>query len=231
MTRHARQALPDIPYHIVNRGNNHQKIFFDGDDYYFFFNAIKSAKEQYPCKIYSFAFMTNHIHLLIEPVESGHNLASFIKQVSQRHGQYINKRYERTGTLWEGRFKSSPISTDAYLLACCRYIEMNPVRAGLTDRPEDYKYSSYRSKIGIRNCNVLDSDPLYESFGSTSTERQQKYRQWFQESVEIEEWDHIRYAIKRNWPYGNDGFKKKLEDTMGYTFEIKKAGRKPENKY
>ena len=109
MGRYARQTIANIPYHIVNRGNNHQVIFYGDDDYQFFLEALKSAKEKYPCKIYSFILMTNHIHLLLESVEETRNLAYFIKHISQRHTQYINKYYKRSGTLWEGRFKNSII--------------------------------------------------------------------------------------------------------------------------
>ena len=148
MGRHARKAIANVLYHIINRGNNRQAIFFCDDDYNFFLDALKSAKERYQCKIYSFALMTNHVHLLIEAIGDSKNLAYLMKHISQRYGQYINKHYKRSGTLWEGRFRSSPISMDRYLLACSRYIEMNPVRAGLVEKPGNYKYSSYNAKTG-----------------------------------------------------------------------------------
>ncbi len=140
MGRYARQTITDVPYHVINRGNNHQPIFFSDDDYWFFLESLSYAKEKYPCRIYSFVFMTNHVHLLLEPLIDNRNLACFMKYISQRHGQYINKRYKRSGTLWEGRFKSSPVSSDRYLLSCSRYIEMNPVRAGIVERPGDYVF-------------------------------------------------------------------------------------------
>ncbi|MBW2544087.1 MAG: transposase [Deltaproteobacteria bacterium] len=231
MSRQARQIIADIPYHVMNRGNNHQQIFFDDDDYQFFLHALKLAKEQHPCKIYSFVLMTNHIHLLLEPIKEDQLLALFIKQITQRYGQYVNKKYQRTGTLWEGRFKSSPISTDHYLLACSRYIEMNPVRAGIVEKPEDYEYSSYGAKTGISNIDWLDRDFLYESFGKTGEERQIGYRTWFSESISQDEWKNIRESLMRNWPYGNALFTKEIEAVSGRTFKAKKRGRKPiENK-
>jgi len=227
MGRHARQTIADVPYHIINRGNNHQPIFFCNNDYQFFLDALVSAKKKYPCRIYSFALMPNHVHLLIESAEESRNLSYFVKHIAQRHGQYINRRYKRSGTLWEGRFKSSPISTDKYLLACSRYIEMNPVRVGIVKSPSEYSFSSYGAKIGERELKWLDYDPLYLGFGDTESKRQKEYRRWFHESLPEDEWHLIRKAIQRNWAYGNKQFKEKIECVLGRRFEIRKAGRKP----
>ena len=226
MARFARQAIADIPYHVINRGNNHQTIFFRIADYQFFLDALESAKEKYLCKIYSFILMPNHIYLLLESVKEGGYLANFMKYISQRHGQYINKRYNRTGTLWEGRFKSCPISTDRYLLACSRYIEMNCVRAGIVKSPEEYEFSSYRAKIGLKELEWLDLDPMYLSLEDTPKERQKRYHQWTRESIPEGEWDTVRRTIQRNWALGNDKFTREIENILGRRFEIKKAGRK-----
>jgi putative transposase len=226
MARYARQTIADIPYHIINRGNNHQVIFFRKDDYKSFLDSLELAKEKYPCKIYSFILMSNHIHLLLEPVGEGPNLAYFMKHISQRHGQYINKYYSRTGTLWEGRYKSSAVSTDRYLLACSRYIEMNCVRAGIVKKPEEYDYSSYKGKIGLKTIRWLDFDPLYADLGKTVEDRQRKYQDWIQESIPKGEWEMIRRSIQKNWTYGDEKFKEKIEGMLGRKFEIKKAGRR-----
>jgi putative transposase len=227
MARFARQPIADTPYHVINRGNNHQPIFFGRDDYRFFFDSLRSAKLKYPCKIYSFILMPNHIHLLLEPVEEEGNLSDFMKYVSQRHSQFVNSHYGRTGTLWEGRYKSSPVSTDRYLLACSRYIEMNPVRAGIVNTPEEYEFSSYRTKIGLKEIEWLDLDPLYLDLGVTDRERQSKYRGWISEKIPKEEWETIRITIQKNWAYGADQFKEEIEKILGRRFEIKKAGRRP----
>ena len=136
MGRYARQAVADIPYHIINRGNNRQPIYFAEEDYLFFMDSLELAKEKYPCRIYSFVLMTNHVHLLLMPIDESENLAYFMKNVTQRYGQYVNKHYKRSGTLWEGRFKSSPISTDEHLLACSRYIEMGNIRGSGLQIPQ-----------------------------------------------------------------------------------------------
>lgn len=227
MPRHARQAMAGIPYHVIHRGNNRQTIFFHKKDYQFFIDSLGLAKEKYPCRIYSFALMPNHIHLLIEAIEESQNLPYFMKHITQRYAQRINKRHKRTGTLWEGRFRSSPVSTDHYLLACSRYIEMNAVRAGIATVPEQYDFSSYKAKIGFRAFDFLDYDPLYLGLGETDGERQKKYRKWFQETIPENEWPMIRKAIQRNWPYGNEEFQGEIASSLGRRFEIKTAGRKP----
>ena len=223
MGRYARQAIANIPYHIINRGNNRQVIFFGDDDYRFFLDALKAAKEKYPCKIYSFILMTNHIHLLLEAVEESRNLAYFIKHITQRYTQYINKYYKRSGALWEGRFKSSTISTDRYLLACSRYIEMNCVRAGIVNAPEDYHLSSYRTKIGLDDLEWLDYDPVYLGLGKTGKERQVEYQKWLHQSIPEDEWNLIRNAVQKSWAYGSDRFKEEIEGILGRRFEIKRA--------
>jgi putative transposase len=227
MGRYARQTISEVAYHIINRGNNHQPIFLCDEDYSLFLESLEAAKEKYPCRIYSYVLMTNHIHLLVEPAGDSMNLAYFMKYISQRHGQHINRHYKRTGTLWEGRFKSSPVSTDSYLISCSRYIEMNPVRAGMVEKPEDYIFSSYGAKVGLRESTCLDYDPFYNSLGNTPEERQGAYRQWFTGSIPQAEWDSIREAAQRNWAYGNKSFAEGLEKTMQRKFAIKKAGRKP----
>ena len=171
--------------------------------------------------------MTNHIHLLLEPVHDDQNLSKFMKHVTQRYAQYVNKTHQRTGTLWEGRFKSSPISSDHYLLLCSRYIEMNAVRAGIVTLPDQYDFSSYNSKIGLKKFDVLDYDPIYLSLGGTESERQKKYQKWFLESISADELNTIREAIHRNWPYGTEEFRKRMERDLDQKFEIKKAGRRP----
>jgi putative transposase len=227
MGRYARKTIADIPYHIINRGNNHQPIFFCDDDYLYFLESIELAKEKYPCRIYSFVLMTNHIHLLLEPAGDDGNLANFMKHILQRHGQYINKFYRRSGTLWEGRFKSSPISLDRHLMACSRYIEMNPVRAAIVEKPDDYVFSSYGTKTGSKKLKFLDYDPTYMALGNTDQERQVAYQSLFHESIPKAEWEVIREAVQRNWAYGNSPFKEQMEKVLERRFEIKKAGRRP----
>lgn len=228
MPRIARNVVSDIPYHIIHRGNNRQKIFFCDDDYKYFLSLLKEARKEYRCKLYSYVLMPNHIHFLMESPSVSENLAKYIKLIAQKCTQYINKIHKRTGTLWEGRFKSSLISKDNYLLACSRYIEMNPVRADIVKEPEDYKWSSYRYKIGQEKGNILvdsDRDPVYMSLGKDDKERQRSYQEWFKESIPSQEWDLIRKAVNKGSVFGSSQFKEKLEKLLGRRLEIRDRGR------
>ena len=148
MPRGSRVVLPNYPHHIIQRGHNRQAVFSTDKDYLNYLKHLKEWKEDLGCEVYAYCLMTNHVHLIVDPGRRVENLALLMKKVAGRQTRYVNKIAGRTGTLWEGRYKSSPIQTDEYLLACCRYIELNPVRAGIVKNPEEYPWSSYRQKVG-----------------------------------------------------------------------------------
>ena len=231
MPRIARSVIADIPYHIIHRGNNRQKIFFCVGDYKYFLSLLEEAKKKYKCRLYSYVLMSNHIHLLLESPQVTENLAKYIKLIAQKYTQYINKIYKRTGALWEGRFKSSLVSKDNYLLACSRYIEMNPVRANIVKDPKDYRWSSYRYKIGQKEGETfLDLDPLYMDLGRDKIERQRYYQEWFKKSIPTQEWDLIRKTINKNGIFGSTQFKEKMEKLLGRKLEIRERGRPRKDK-
>ena len=151
MPRARRITIPALPHHIIQRGNNRQAIFFDDEDYRFYLQCLRQAKAKCACRIYAYVLMTNHVHLLVEPTRE-RDLGRFMQSVGRRYVRYINQRYGRSGTLWEGRFKSAVVSRDEYLIVCSRYIEWNPVRAGLVTHPRDYPWrKKNRKKIGSEN--------------------------------------------------------------------------------
>ena len=231
MPRIARNVIADIPYHIIHRGNNRQKIFFCVGDYKYFLSLLEEAKKKYKCRLYSYVLMSNHIHLLLESPQATENLAKYIKLIAQKYTQYINKIYKRTGALWEGRFKSSLVSKDNYLLACSRYIEMNPVRANIVKDPKGYRWSSYRYKIGQKEGETfLDLDPLYMDLGRDKIERQRYYQEWFKKSIPTQEWDLIRKTINKNGIFGSTQFKEKMEKLLGRKLEIRERGRPRKDK-
>ena len=124
-----------------------------------------------------------------------------MKRVSGRQTRYVNTIEGRRGTVWEGRYKSSPIEMDKYLLACCRYVELNPIRAGIVDSPEKYKWSSYKYKIGVKKPDWLDLDPCYKSLGTTEKEREKRYKEIVRGSIPEGEWELIRQALQRGLLY------------------------------
>jgi len=176
MSRKPRNFLENVPYHIVQRGNNKSQIFQDDNDYIFFLKTLFEAKIKYPCLIYSYCLMGNHFHLLIESNFSGNNISFLIKFLGVKYVGYFNKKYNRSGTLWEGRFKSSLVSKEFYFLACLRYIETNPIRAGLVKYPELYRWSTYRARAFGEENSIIDLDQYYPCLGNTTIERQINYR-------------------------------------------------------
>lgn len=143
MPRLLRYALPDVPQHIIQRGNNRQPVFFHADDYRFYLVCLQEAAATQGSAVHAYVLMTNHVHVLLTP-RWPTSIAKVMQSLGRRYVQYINTTYHRTGTLWEGRYRASLVDAEPYLLACYRYIELNPVRAGMVQHPEEYPWSSYR---------------------------------------------------------------------------------------
>ena len=141
MARLGRYFLPDQPLHVIQRGNNRAPIFFGDDDYERYRTWLGEAAAAYGCAIHAYVLMTNHVHLLVTPRED-ESLPRTMQSLGRRYVRHVNTRYRRSGTLWEGRYRAAPIDSEAYFLACCRYIELNPVRAGTVGHARDYPWSS-----------------------------------------------------------------------------------------
>lgn len=218
-------VLPNYPHHVIQRGHNRQIVFTCSEDYLYYLENIKEWKKELGCKVYAYCLMTNHVHLIVDPVNETENLALLMKRVSWRQTRYVNKIEGRSGTLWESRYKSSPINKSEYLLACCRYIEMNPVRAKITDEPEKYKWSSYRYKIGMEQTNWLDIDPCYMNLGRTEKERERRYKEWVYGAIPDGEWEIIRKAVRRGQLTGGSRFVEEVDRKIGRRIEFRGQGR------
>ena len=142
VARVGRYFLPDQPLHVIQRGNNRDAIFFGQGDYARYREWLAAAAAEYGCAIHGYVLMTNHVHLLVTP-RAGDSLPRTMQSLGRRYVRHVNTIYRRTGTLWEGRYRAAPIDSEAYFLACCRYIELNPVRARIVRHPRDYRWSSY----------------------------------------------------------------------------------------
>jgi len=224
MPRQPRLVVAGYPHHIILRGNNRSAIFYDDEDRRFFINCLKEAKEKTKSKIYAWCFMPNHIHLLIEP-KTERGLGNMMQSLGRRYVQYINKKHQRTGTLWEGRFKSSLVSKDEYLLACSCYIELNPVRAKIVKRLEDYLWSSYGYKAEGRKDSFLDEDPIYKDLGKTPKERQLNYKEWIRKSLSDKELNLIRTATQKGSIFGDKEFFEKIAKLLGRDIVLRLRGR------
>lgn len=173
MPRSARIVLPGTPHHIVQRGHNRQTVFVGDDDFNYYRENLIFFKREFGCKIYAYCLMTKHIHHVIDPGRNSEALFVLMKCVAGRQMRYVNKLEKRTGSLWEGRFKSSIVSTAEYLPACCRYIELNPVRAGMAADPSEDRWSSYNCTAKGNNDPVVDHARSYLSLGANDRERQE----------------------------------------------------------
>jgi putative transposase len=225
MARTARLVLPDFPHHIIQRGHNRTCVFPEDRDRESYLLAIRDLKIELGCKVYAYCLMGNHVHLVVDPGKDPDSLAKLMKRVAGRHAQRLNRKRGRTGTVWNGRFRSSPIETDQYLLACCRYVELNPVRAGIVPLPEMYWWSSYRDKIGLRATDWLDQDPCYMGLGRTRSTRETRYRGWVRAAVPSGEWNLLRSAVQHGWPTGSASFRAAVEQGAGRSQGSARRGR------
>jgi len=150
--------------HVIIRGNNCEPIFYADEDYQFYLEKLKQACKKHQCKLHAYVLMTNHVHLLITPYKK-EGISKAIQMLGRYYVQYFNHTYQRTGTLWEGRYKATLIDSEYYALACYRYIELNPVRAGMVASPEEYPWSSYHRNALAENNKLLVSHALYKALG------------------------------------------------------------------
>lgn len=183
------------------------------------------AKIKEDIRIYGYCLMTNHVHLVIAPGENVAGVSRFMRILSGRQTRYVNKLENRTGTLWEGRFKASLIDSETYLLACCRYVDLNPIRAAMVASPEDYHWSSYRYRIGLVSSDWLDDHPLFQSLAATDEERRVAYQDFVSSGIGDDELATIRAALNRNQLSGNQTFNDAIEKRTGRRISSKAPGR------
>ncbi|MFZ1546357.1 MAG: transposase [Candidatus Nitrotoga sp.] len=209
MARLPRLYLPDQPLHVIQRGNNRDFIFAADADYQFYLRCLKEAADKHSLTVHAYVLMTNHVHLLVTPATES-SLSKTLQSIGRRYVQYFNFTYQRTGTLWEGRYKSTLIDSERYLLTCMRYIEMNPVRAEMVAHPSDYPWSSYRANGQGNMDGLIVPHALYQSLGRTDAERQSAYRQLFRAQIAKADVKAIRDATNKGWVLGDSCFGAKV---------------------
>ena len=213
MPRQARFDVTDLPQHVVQRGNNRQPCFHSESDFRIYLNYLRHACEDHDCHVHAFVLMTNHVHLLVTQSRL-HGLSKMMQSLGRRYVKYFNAIHLRTGTLWEGRYKASLVSDDCHLLACYRYIELNPVRAGIVRHPREYRWSSYRcNSEGLADRLVAEHE-TYLSLGNDAETRRHRYRKLFDLDLESETLAEIRTCANGNLVFGSDGFKDKIERAL-----------------
>jgi putative transposase len=220
MPRRNRCIIPKIPHHALQRGNNHQAIFFEEKDkQHFCKNLIKYSREQ-QVYIGAYCLMTNHLHLLLYP-DKEKGLINFMKFINQIHSQYINRKYKRSGKLWENRYKLYLVDPD-YEWRVARYIELNPVRAKMANNPQDYQYSSAKKNLRNIKDNVVNTDIIKGEY--------KDYQNFVKEKIEEKELRQIEDALQQNKALGGKDFIEKLEKRFGRVFKTRKRGRQVKNK-
>jgi putative transposase len=226
MPRRARVIVPNMPHHIVQRGHNRNVVFVEDRDYQYYLDNLIEWKAELGLRVYAYCLMTNHVHLIVQAGDEPQAISQLMKRLAGRQTRFANKLERRTGSLWESRFKISPIETDAYLLQCCRYVELNPVKAGVCARPEEYAWSSYTRKIGLVRNTWLDYDVCFLGLAVSVKDRIKTYKSFvvaYQEAAS--EAKFIAAAVARNQLTGSGRFVEEVENRIGLRVEYRGQGR------
>lgn len=223
MARQPRFVLPGQPQHVIQRGNNRQGIFLDDADRRHYLRALDEARQRFDCRVHAYVLMSNHVHLLITPAtETG--ISQTLQSLGRQYVGYFNRRHGRTGTLWEGRYRATLVESEAYLLTCCRYIELNPVRAGMVRSPRDYAWSSYRHNALGQVDPLVTAHPLYRALGGSDVQRRQAYRALFATGPEASTIDAIREHTNKAWVLGGQAFRQQVQQVLDRQVSPKQRG-------
>lgn len=223
MPRRARLSLPHVPLHIIQRGNR-QACFFSDGDYRFYLDWLGMHAHKTDCRVHACVLMTNHVHLFIS-TERADAPGALMKGLGQRNVQYVNRTYRRRGILWEGRFRSCLTQEETCLLACQRYIELNPVRAGMVEHSAEYRWPSYRASAQVETDALLSPHPLYQALEADPASRQSACRELFRYELEPGLVDEIRRAAHGNYALGNARFATEISAALGRRAVPGQSGR------
>lgn len=224
MPRKPRFNLVGVPQHVIQRGNNREPCYYAEEDYRRYLDDLQESATKCDCRIHAYIIMTNHVHLLVTPMKE-HGVSQMMQALGRRYVYYINKTYKRTGTLWEGRYKSSLIDSDRYLFTCMRYIELNPVRANMVNHPGEYKWTSYHANAQAGIDPVIEAHPLYTALGDTIEKRYAAYRELFRYHIDYDTLHDIRESLNHELVLGRSYFKDKIEEITQRQARLGKPGR------
>lgn len=224
MARLARVELPNIPQHIIQRGNNRQACFASEQDFTAYLHWLKDYSIEAGVEVHAWILMTNHVHLLCTPTKPK-AISRLMQNLGRRYVQYFNYTYGRSGTLWEGRFKSCVVQDDFNLLNVYRYIELNPVRALMVAEPAHYPWSSYQVNALGKHSDLCTTHSKYDELGVTANERQSAYRELFKQHIAVELLTNIHDSAVKGLALGNDKFKENIEFLSGRRVTEGKRGR------
>jgi putative transposase len=226
MPRRARITAGEVPVHLIQRGNNRGACFFADQDYVLYLVHLRELAAKFDCAVHAYCLMTNHVHLLLTP-QRADGCALLMKHLGQRYVQHVNRTYRRSGTLWEGRFRSCLVQSEHYLLACARYIELNPVRAAMVSHPRQYQWSSYRINAEGNASNLIVPHDQYRALGRSDPARREAYRALFRAGLEAAAVNEIRLATNGGFVLGGTQFQKEIARMLGRRVARGKPGRPP----
>jgi len=218
-----RLLLPGYPIHVLQRGHNRARVFGSDADHILYLGLLQEFSKRYSCAVHAYVLMTNHIHLLVSPPEI-RCLSDMMRGVNQIFVQHVNRHQGRCGSVWQGRPKTCLVDSNSYLLNCYRYIELNPVRAGMVELPWLYPWSSHSTNASGRVSNLIEPHPTYLGLGATDESRQAGYRRLFAEALSAEQLGRIRTSVTQGWPLGDDAFIRELQG-VGIKATPGRAGR------
>jgi putative transposase len=234
MPRRPRLEISNIPLHVTQRGVNRGAIFLDDDDRRHFLHLLRLASRENALAIHAYVLMGNHFHLLLSSARPG-ALSRAMRNLGLCYVQAFNHKYRRSGTLWQGRFKSCLVDSERYVLAVYRYIELNPVRAALIDRPETYPWSSVHANLDLRADDIVTPHACYLDLHHDPSRRAAAYRAWLREGIDDEDLRRIRVHMEQERALGSPRFQAMAEATLGRPVHVRAPGRprkrNPENGY
>lgn len=224
MARLPRLNLPGYPHHIIQRGTNGQAVFLADADRLFFLECLFQAARQFEVAVHSYVLLDNHFHLIVTP-QTEHGLPKMMQAIGRRYVRYFNDTHQRSGTLWQGRYQSTVIQSEIYLLPCMVYCDLHPVRAGLAVYPQDYLWSSHLHCIGARVDRLITPHALFWELGNTPFAREAAYAEMVRSGVEVSRMRSITDAVVHGWALGEKSFLQSLQKKTHRRISKSKPGR------
>jgi len=224
MARLPRLVVPHQPHYVAQAGNGGQLIFLDTEDYLSFLSWLREAARQFTVAIHAYALLPDHVALLVSPADST-GLGRMMQWIGRHYVPYFNTKHQRTGTLWQGRYKATVIDASQYLLLCSRFIELDPVRVGLASNPADYPWSSCAHHVGSKPDALITDHPTYWALGNTPFDRELAYRGLLDHGLTEAEVEALSDATCKSWPLGSEKFKETLARQLNRRVKPARRGR------
>ncbi len=214
MARLPRYTITNQLQHIILKGRDGRQVFIEEEDYRYFRDCLDAAAYNYGLKVHAYVLMPDHVHILATPGQD-YSVSRAVQSIGRNYVQYFNESYGGDGTLWDGRYRATVVDDKQYLLTCCRYIELNPVRAGLVKHPRDYRWSSYAFNADGKPDEMLSAQRQYLKLGTCNKDRSRAYRALFRQKIETDTTRNITESTLKGWALGDTNFAHKIEKLSG----------------